>query len=133
MSTHDSEVLQTAQEAFQSLCNGLATGQWESFLMLLSDDFTFWFPAGEMKGTHQGKAEAKAFFQHVSQIFGEGLAIELIRTLIDRNTVLFEVRSRGKMRGYPYDNQAAISFDIQDGKVCGYREYLGIVYQLPSP
>jgi ketosteroid isomerase-like protein len=133
MSTQDAEVLQTAQEAFQSFCHGLATGQWESFLMLLSDDFTFWFPAGAMKGTHQGKAEAKAFFQYVSQIFDEGLAIELIRTLTDRNTVLFEVRSRGNMRGYPYDNQAAISFDIQDGKVCGYREYLGVIYQLPSP
>lgn len=45
-------------------------------------------------------------------------------------TVLFEVRSQGEMLGHPYENQAAISFDVAGDKICGYREYLGVVFKL---
>jgi hypothetical protein len=36
------------------------------------------------------------------------------------------------MLDHSYENQAAISFDIQGDKVCGYREYLGVIFQLGS-
>jgi ketosteroid isomerase-like protein len=43
---------------------------------------------------------------------------------------VFEVRSTGMMGSQPYENQAAIAFDIRDGQICAYREYLGVVFQL---
>ena len=124
------ETMETAQIAFDCFARGLATGEWDSFLALLTDDFSFWFPAGPFRGLNRGKARAAEFFQAVSRIFSEGLEIQLERTFYSETTVLFEVRSQGKMFGQPYENQAAISFDIRSDRVCGYREYLGVIFQV---
>ena len=130
MSDSDAEVMETAQQAFHHFTRGLATEEWQPFLDRLTDDFSFWFPAGPYRGMNQGKARAAEFFQTVSTIFNEGLELQLQRTFQQGTTVLFEVRSRGKMLGQPYENQAAISFDVRGDRICGYREYLGVVFQL---
>ena len=90
----------------------------------------FWFPAGPFKGNNTGKARAQAFFDSASKVFPEGLSLTVERIMHERDTVLFEVRSRGLMLGHPYENQAAIAFDIRGDKVCGYREYLGVTFQI---
>lgn len=130
MTTANPETLKIAQAAFQDFSHGLATGDWSRFLAWLSDDFTFWFPAGPFRGKNTGKDQAEAFLASVSKIFPEGLSLTLERTLSDGNTVLFEVRSKGLMLGRPYENQAAISFDVAGDKICGYREYLGVIFQI---
>ncbi|MEM9217550.1 MAG: nuclear transport factor 2 family protein [Cyanobacteria bacterium P01_F01_bin.150] len=130
MTTSSSESFDVAQAAFQDFSYGLATGDWSKFLACLSDDFTFWFPAGPFKGLNSGKDRAEAFFASVAKVFPEGLTLTVERTLSSGNTVLFEVRSKGLMLGNPYENQAAISFDVAGNKICGYREYLGVIFQL---
>ncbi len=127
-----SEVMETAQQALEKFTQGLATGDWEPFLEMLTDDFSFWFPVGPFQGWNHGKAKASEFFQSVAQIFSEGLVITVERCTSNANTVIFEIRSTGNMAGYPYQNQAAISFDIRGNQVCCYREYLGVLFQLPS-
>jgi len=122
--------MKIAQAAFQDFSEGLASGNWTPFLNYLSEDFTFWFPAGPFKGQNTGKDRAQAFFAMVSKVFPQGLSLTVERVMSDGDTVLFEVRSQGLMLDHPYDNQAAISFDIRDDKVCGYREYLGVIFQL---
>lgn len=132
------QIMEVAQTAFQDFSQGLASGEWSPFLAHLTEDFTFWFPAGPFKGQNTGKDRARDFFMMVSKIFPEGLSLTVERVMSEGNTVLFEVRSRsvsigesqGTMLGHPYENQAAISFDIQGEKVCGYREYLGVIFQL---
>ncbi|MBT9312806.1 nuclear transport factor 2 family protein [Leptothoe kymatousa] len=130
MAAASPETLQVAQGAFQDFSHGLSTGDWAGFLTWLSDDFTFWFPAGPFKGHNEGKEKATAFFAMVSKVFPEGLLLTLKRTLSEGNTVLFEVHSQGKMLGHPYENQAAISFDVAGDKICAYREYLGVIFQI---
>ncbi|NEQ51847.1 MAG: nuclear transport factor 2 family protein [Leptolyngbya sp. SIO3F4] len=130
MTTASPEILNVAEAAFQDFSQGLSTGDWSTFLACLSDDFTFWFPAGPFKGLNSGKDQAEAFFASVSKVFPEGLTLVLERTLSSGNTVLFEVRSKGLMLGNPYENQAAISFDVAGDKICGYREYLGVIFQI---
>ncbi|EKU99962.1 ketosteroid isomerase-like protein [Leptolyngbya sp. PCC 7375] len=130
MTTASPEILNVAEAAFQDFSQGLSTGDWSRFLAWLSDDFTFWFPAGPFKGLNSGKEKATDFFAMVSKVFPEGLTLTLERTFSSGNTVLFEVRSQGLMLGHPYENQAAISFDIAGDKVCGYREYLGVIFQI---
>lgn len=124
------QIMAIAQTAFQDFSQGLASGEWSPFLARLTEDFTFWFPAGPFKGQNTGKDRARDFFMMVSKIFPEGLSLTVERVMSQGNTVLFEVRSQGTMLGHPYENQAAISFDIQGEKVCGYREYLGVIFQL---
>ena len=130
MTSASPETLNVAQAAFQDFSHGLSTGDWSRFLTCLSDDFTFWFPAGPFKGQNTGKDQAQAFLASVSKIFPEGLTLTLERTFSTDTTVLFEVRSKGLMLGHPYENQAAISFDVAGDKICGYREYLGVIFQI---
>jgi ketosteroid isomerase-like protein len=130
MSNGSPKTLKIAQDAFQDFAHGLASGDWTLFLERLSEDFTFWFPAGPYKGLNLGKDRAREFFASVSKVFPEGLSLSVERVLSNETTVIFEVRSEGLMLGHPYQNQAAISFDIKGDKICAYREYLGAIFQL---
>jgi ketosteroid isomerase-like protein len=124
------KTVQIADRAFQDFAHGLACGDWSPFLDQLSDDFTFWFPAGPFKGLNHGRERASDFFKLVSVVFPEGLTLTAVQTTSNPTTVVFEVRSQGSMMGHPYENQGAIAFDIRDDKICAYREYLGVVFQL---
>lgn len=123
-----SETTQTLEGhiAFEKLTHGLATGDWEPFLSLLTDDFSFWFPIGPYHELNIGKAKAAEFFQYVTQTFAGGLAVESVdRVTSNLTTVVFESRDQGLMNGQAYKNRVAVSFDIRGDKVCGYREYFG--------
>jgi ketosteroid isomerase-like protein len=124
------EALAIAQQTFQHFAAGLATAQWQPFLDMLTDDFTFWFPAGPFRGWNVGKDRAAEFFQAVAQIFDQGLSVTVQRTTQNDTTIVFEIQSSGVMLGQPYQNQAAIAFDVRGNQICGYREYLGVVFQL---
>jgi ketosteroid isomerase-like protein len=126
----NSQTLQIAEIAFQAFARGLAGGDWSSFLEVLSDDFSFWFPAGTFKGWNYGREKAKEFFASVSSIFPEGLTLEVLQIVSNSTTVIFEVRSQGLMLGKSYQNQAAIVFEVRNDKICSYREYLGVIFQL---
>lgn len=114
-----------AQQAFNRFTQGLATGDWQGFLEMLSDDFTFWFPTGEYHGLNTGKARASEFFRYVSAAFSEGLAVQLDRTTYNDTTVVFELRTEGRLRGEPYKNRVVVSFDVRGEQICAYREYFG--------
>lgn len=57
--------METAQQAFHHFTYGLATAEWQSFLDMLTEDFTFWFPVGPYQGLNVGKEKAAAFCQYV--------------------------------------------------------------------
>lgn len=124
------KTLQIAEIAFQAFSHGLTNGEWTPFLEQLSDDFAFWFPAGPFKGWNYGRERAQEFFALVSQLFPAGLTLTIQQIGSNPTTVVFEVRSQSSLMGQPYQNQAAIAFEVKDDKICGYREYLGVVFQL---
>jgi ketosteroid isomerase-like protein len=118
--------LQVAHQGFENLLHGLATGEWEPLLDLLTEDFTFWFPVGPYHGLNVGKARAKSFFLYVSEVFGQTIRMtNLERVTGSETTVVFEFCDAGMMRGEPYKNRVAVSFDVRADKICGYREYFG--------
>ena len=128
-----SELLFTAEAAFQDFSQGLATGNWQPFLGWLTEDFCFSFPVGVFKGKNIGKEKAEEFFRFVSdRIFSEGLTLTLRQITHNETTVVFEVDSTGKMMGQPYDNQAAIAFEVRGNQICSYREYLSVFYQITN-
>ena len=120
------ETLKVAQQAFENLIHGFATSDWNPLLDILADDFTFWFPIGLYHGLNIGKERAKEFFQYVTEVFGQTVKLTTLeRVTSSETTVVFEFCDEGMMRGQPYKNRIAISFDVRDDKICGYREYLG--------
>jgi ketosteroid isomerase-like protein len=125
MTTESANALAVARQAFTHFEQGLATGDWQAFFDMLTDDFSFWFPLGQFHGLNVGKARAIEFFHYVSDVYSEGLTLTLDRVTSNETTVVFEFRDEGLMRGNPYKNRVAVSFDVRDDKICGYREYLG--------
>ncbi|MEA5534275.1 nuclear transport factor 2 family protein [Crocosphaera sp. XPORK-15E] len=123
--TSQQNTLEVGQKAFKKFTHGLKTGEWEPFLEMLTDDFTFWFPVGEFHGLNVGKERAKEFFDYVSKAFNEGLTVTLDSITSNEKTVIFEFRDEGPMRGQPYKNRVAVAFDVSDDKICAYREYFG--------
>lgn len=126
MTEQQQKTLEVGQKAFSHLSHGLKTGEWDEFLNMLTDDFTFWFPMGRYHGLNSGKPKAKEFLEYVSQSFAEGLSITSVeRVTSSDTTVVFEFLDEGKLQGEPYKNRVAASFDIRGDKICGYREYFG--------
>jgi ketosteroid isomerase-like protein len=127
MTRATSETITTAQKAFEQFAYGLATGEWNAFLDMLADDFTFWFPVGPYQGWNVGKERASAFFEYVSEAFDTGLKVTLESIASNEKTAIFEMRTEGLLRGKPYQNQVAVSFDVCGDKICCYREYLAVI------
>lgn len=125
MTTESANTLAVARQAFAHFEQGLATGDWQAFFDMLTDDFSFWFPLGQFKGLNVGKARAIEFFNYVSEVYSEGLTLTLDRITSNETTAVFEFRDEGLMWGKLYKNRVAVSFDVRDDKICGYREYLG--------
>ena len=125
MTQTNSNTLEVAQQAFKHFNHGLATGEWNAFLDILTDDFSFWFPVGQYHGLNVGKEKAREFLEYVSSAFPEGLKVILDRVTSNENTVVFEFRDEGSLRGEPYKNRIAVSFDVREDKICAYREYFG--------
>lgn len=126
MIQNSEHTLKVAYQAFEFFQHGLATGEWHSFLDLLTEDFTFWFPTGKFHGLNVGKQRAREFFQYVSQAFSPGLKLfPPDRVTSNETTVVFEFRDEGLLFGQPYKNRVAVSFDVRGDKICSYREYFG--------
>ncbi|KAB8320594.1 nuclear transport factor 2 family protein [Tolypothrix campylonemoides VB511288] len=125
MAQESNNTLTVAHQAFEHFQHGLATGEWNQFLDMLTEDFSFWFPAGKYHGLNQGKERAREFFQYVSECFKGGLTLTLDQVTSNETTVVFEFRDEGALFGEPYKNRIAVSFDVRGNKICSYREYFG--------
>ncbi|GBE92273.1 ketosteroid isomerase-like protein [Nostoc cycadae WK-1] len=126
MKQDPTNTLKVAQQAFEHFTSGLATGDWQAFLDMLTEDFTFWFPMGKFHGLNEGKERAQEFLQYVSESFGSGITLtSLDRVTSNETTVVFEFRDEGLLLGQPYKNRVAVSFDVCGDKICSYREYFG--------
>ena len=123
--TEPSDTLNIAYRAFGYFEHGLATGEWQAFINMLSDDFTFWFPVGPYHGLNTGKERTIDFLQYVSESFSAGLLLTLDRVTSNETTVVFEFRDEGLLLGQPYKNRVAVSFDVRGDRICAYREYFG--------
>ncbi|MBW4594292.1 MAG: nuclear transport factor 2 family protein [Brasilonema angustatum HA4187-MV1] len=126
MTQQSENTLKVAHQAFENLQHGLATGEWNQLLDMLTEDFNFWFPVGKFHGLNVGKQRAKEFFEYVSQAYSSGLTVtSLDHVTSNETTVVFEFRDEGPFMGELYKNRIAVSFDVRGDKICGYREYFG--------
>ena len=126
MTAESENTLKVAQQAFESLTHGMATGEWQALLDMLTEDFTFWFPMGKFHGLNVGKERASEFFHYVTEAFTAGITLTALdRVTSNETTAVFEFRDEGLLFGEPYKNRVAVSFDVRGDKISGYREYFG--------
>jgi ketosteroid isomerase-like protein len=126
MTEASEKTLKVGRKAFEHFTHGLASGEWNAFLDMLAEDFTFWFPMGKYHGLNVGKKRAQEFFQYVSEAFSPGLTLTSLDSVTsNETTVVFEFRDEGLLVGQPYKNRVVVAFDVRGDQICGYREYFG--------
>ena len=126
MTQNSENTLKVAHQGFEYLIHGLGTGEWDNLLDILTEDFNFWFPQGKYHGLNVGKQRAQEFFEYISKDLNGVIKLtSMERITSNETTVVFEFRDEGQLMGQPYKNRVAISFDVRENKICGYREYFG--------
>lgn len=124
----ESTKLQTAQQAFDYLAQGWATGNFQSFIDMLADDVLFWLPVGKQRDNsseYEGKQQILARLQARTER-GDRLNLKSLDQITSNDTtVTFEFESQGTIRNQPFKGRNAVSFDIKGDKIAGVREYFG--------
>ncbi|MDZ8052685.1 MAG: nuclear transport factor 2 family protein [Aulosira sp. ZfuVER01] len=120
--------LQTAQQAFDYLAQGWATGNFQSFIDMLASEVVFWLPVGKQRdksSKYEDKQQILARLQARTER-GDRLKFNSPDHVTSNDTtVTFEFESQGTIRNQPFKGRNAVSFDIKDDKIVGVREYFG--------
>ncbi|MEO0535239.1 MAG: nuclear transport factor 2 family protein [Cyanobacteria bacterium P01_A01_bin.123] len=118
----------TARKAFDLFAQGWINGDFNPYIDLLADEMTFWFPMGKHRGKFSGVEGRQQMIAKCRdhEAAGDRLTFHPPNyVLTDGTSVIFEFESEGLYGGEPYKGHNAIAFEIQDGKVIGFREYFG--------
>lgn len=121
-----SQTRQVADKAWKRFQNAWATGEWQPFLDMLTDDFTFWFPEGEFRGRYSGRQGKEKVVAWANYHRKERNRVRTIPThvSIGENTVVFENESESIPPG-SYKNWEAVVFEVRGEKISALREYWG--------
>ncbi|QSJ15958.1 nuclear transport factor 2 family protein [Nostoc sp. UHCC 0702] len=120
--------IKTAQQAFDHLAKGWATGDYQPYIDMLSDHVSFWLPVGKQRSqpfAYEGKQQIIARLQARTEK-GDRLTFSSPDRVTSNNTtVTFEFESQGTIASLPFKGRNAISFDVKGGKISAVREYFG--------
>lgn len=122
--------LNIAQQAFQAFARGWATGDFQPFLEMLTDEFTFWYPYGKYRGKFTGQAGKAQMIAkcHEHTQAGDRLTFRPPHHITSsETTVMFEFECAGVIDHTPYQGRIAIALDVKGEKISGFREYFGDV------
>lgn len=120
--------IQTAQQAFNYLAQGWATGNFQPFIDMLADEVMLWLPVGKQRdksSEYEDKQQMLARLQARTER-GDRLQFSSPEHITsNETTVTFEFESQGTIRNQPFKGRNAVSFDIKGDKIAGVREYFG--------
>ena len=117
-----------AHQAFDYFSQGWATGNFQPYIEMLSDEFTFWFPYGKHRGKFSGRAGKEQMVakcrDHVEA--GDRLTFSLPHHVTSNDTTMvFEFESQGTIDHQPYSGRNAISLTVTANRLSAFREYIG--------
>ncbi|WP_344502263.1 nuclear transport factor 2 family protein [Dactylosporangium maewongense] len=101
---------------------GAATGDWSRLIGMLDPAVTFHVPVEGFAGVRHGAEDAVRFFDWLAASVRADLVVQAV--LAGESGVAFEVRVAGTMRGEPFAQRLCLIFELHDGRVTGFREYL---------
>ena len=118
----------TAREAFDLFAQGWTTGNFDPYIAVLAEEMMFWFPMGAHRGKFSGPEGRQQMIDKCRdhEAAGDRLTFsEPQYVLNDDTSVMFEFEAEGLYAGQPYKGHNAIAFEVNHGKVVGFREYFG--------
>lgn len=123
-------ILNIAQQAFAVFVQGWTTGDFQAFLEMLTDEFTFWYPYGNHRGKFTGQAGKAQMITkcHEHSKAGDRLMFNPPHHITSSDTtVMFEFECEGVINQEPYQGRIAIALEVTNEKISGFREYFGDV------
>lgn len=126
--TMKDRTLKVAKEAFRCFAHGWATGDFRPYIDMLTDEFEFSFPEGELRGHYHGKEGRERM---VAKCRGHAEAGERLtlhpphHTTDGETTVVFEFVAEGDLADGYFRGEIAIAFEVDGERISGFREYYG--------
>ena len=123
-------ILNIAQQAFAVFVQGWITGDFQPFLEMLTDEFTFWYPYGNHRGKFTGQAGKAQMITkcHEHSKAGDHLTFSLPHHITSSDTtVMFEFECEGVINQESYQGRIVIALEVTNEKISGFREYFGDV------
>jgi ketosteroid isomerase-like protein len=126
LSSTAEQTRRVGMQAWERFQNAWATGEWQPFLDMLTDDFTFWFPEGEFRGRFSGREGKERVVAWANFHRQAGNRVRTVPTHISvgENTIVFENESESIPAG-SYQNWEAVAFEVRGEKISALREYWG--------
>lgn len=120
--------IKTARQAFDYLAQGWATGNFQPFIEMLTEDVVFWLPIGKQRDTDFTYEDKQQLITRLKTrtVTGDRLLFSPPdRITSNATTVTLEFATQGTIRQQPFQGRNIISFDITGEKISGIREYFG--------
>jgi ketosteroid isomerase-like protein len=114
-----------AMEAWRRNALGHATGDFEPWLSMLTDDVLISMPVGPFRGDNHGIAAAREIYRAIADAKPRLVYEAPTRVSNSGATVVVEFDDHGTIAGVAYRNRIAASFDVRGGQIAAYREYFG--------
>jgi ketosteroid isomerase-like protein len=115
----------TTRRAFEFLCRAGETGDWQPLVEMLTEDFEFLFPAGPLRGHHEGAVGKEAFLQWVKKRAASRSVKTVELALHTDEWSVYCVDSRGEDALGQFETHVALFFKARGDQLCAYREYIG--------
>ncbi|MET8825573.1 nuclear transport factor 2 family protein [Streptomyces sp. NPDC004610] len=124
----DDRVLRVANAAMDAFDNGWRTGDWQPFLALLTDDFSFWFPDHPARGRFEGTTGRRtvADWTAFHAAHGNHVSGTRRRATPAGDRVFYEYESVGTSVGTAaYRNWELIVVTVRGERLSALHEYWG--------
>lgn len=124
----DARTREIALLAWRRFQAAWATGDWDPFLGMTTDDFQFYFPQGAFAGLHEGR-EGKAVLVKWARYHrdaGNRLRSVATHVTVGGDTAVFETTAASIPEG-GYRNYEALVFQIRGDRISALREYWNVL------
>jgi ketosteroid isomerase-like protein len=111
-----------ANDAMRRWITGAATGDWSELIEVIDPDVTFHVPVVGFEGIQHGIDAARRFFDRIAATIRADLTVDA--SFAAGRRAGFEVAVAGTLSGEPFRQRLFLVFDVRDGRVHGFREYL---------
>jgi ketosteroid isomerase-like protein len=115
--------MSAVDEAVRRWITGAATGDWSGLIEMIDPDVTFHVPVAGFEGVQHGIDAARRFFARIAATIRADLTVEG-SFAADATRAGYEVAVAGTLDGEPFRQRLFLVFEIRDGRVHGFREYL---------
>jgi ketosteroid isomerase-like protein len=124
----NADTRRVAMKAWDLFLAAWVTGEWQPFFDITTDDFQFYFPAGEFAGLHEGADGKRKLVDwgNYHRNAGNRIRSVTLNVTIGGNTVLFETAATSEPEGF-YRNYEAIVFEVRGEKISALREYWNVL------